>query len=125
MMPPTPEKARQRLVNEHNIWVATVRPDGRPHLVPVWFVWHADKLYIGIQPGSVKGRNLAHNPNIALALEDGGKVVICEGLAAPLATPWPAAVAALFKQKYGWDILADSDGYGRLLEITPSKWLTW
>ena len=61
----------QRLQSEGNIWVTTVRPDGRPHLTPVWFVWHAGKAYICISPDSVKARNLSRNPRVALALENG------------------------------------------------------
>jgi len=32
--------------------------DGRPHLVPIWFVLHADKLYVCTTPSSVKARNI-------------------------------------------------------------------
>ena len=31
-----------RLERSHDYWVATVRPDGRPHLTPVWGVWTDD-----------------------------------------------------------------------------------
>ena len=74
-------KTQQRLQTERNIWLATNRVDGRPHLVPVWFVWHEGHVYIGIQSNSVKARNLARNPKVSLALEDGVRVVICEGTA--------------------------------------------
>jgi predicted pyridoxine 5'-phosphate oxidase superfamily flavin-nucleotide-binding protein len=30
----------ERLTAEPVIWLGTVRPDGRPHHVPIWFVWH-------------------------------------------------------------------------------------
>ena len=29
----------ERMLGPRNYWVATVRPDGRPHAVPVWGVW--------------------------------------------------------------------------------------
>jgi hypothetical protein len=29
----------QRLYSDHMIWLSTVRSDGRPHTVPVWFLW--------------------------------------------------------------------------------------
>ena len=41
-----PPQARQKLETERNIWLASVRPDGRPHLVPLWFVWCHGKVYI-------------------------------------------------------------------------------
>ena len=34
----------QRLSAEPVIWLGTVRPDGRPHNVPVWFAWHDPKF---------------------------------------------------------------------------------
>lgn len=119
-----PPDARRRLETERNIWLASVRPDGRPHLAPVWFAWQAGKLYVCIEPESVKGRNLRRNPRLALSLEDGSRVVICEGTAAPLAAPWPAPVVEVFRQKYDWDITSERQ-YTQLLEITPLKWLAW
>jgi pyridoxine/pyridoxamine 5'-phosphate oxidase len=80
-------KTEQRLQTERNIWLATNRADGRPHLVPVWFVWWNGRFYLGIQSGSVKALNLAHNPKVSLALEDGVRVVICEGTAVTVPPP--------------------------------------
>ena len=123
MSPLSPETL-QRLETEANLWLATVRSDGRPHLTPVWFAWHAEKIYACIQAGSVKTRNLAQNPLVALSLEDGSHPLIGEGTVAFVAEPWPEAVAAIFRRKYDWDIFTDSD-YDRLLEISPVKWLSW
>jgi len=119
-----PPKARQKLETERNIWLASVRPDGRPHLVPIWFAWRKDKLYICTEPSSVKGRNLRQNPCVALALENGAEPLICEGQAAPVPVPWPADVIALFRQKYDWDISTEEQ-YTELFEVTPEKWLAW
>jgi len=122
-----PPDAEARLETERNIWVASVRPDGRPHLAPVWFAWHAGKLYVCTEPGSVKARNISQNRRVVLALEDGTHPVICAGIAAPVPTPWPAEmakVAAVFRNKYDWDISSEEQ-YTQLLEVTPTKWLAW
>ncbi len=119
-----PPQARQKLETERNIWLASVRPDGRPHLVPIWFAWCSDKLYICTEPSSVKGRNLLRNPCVALALENGSEPLICEGQAEPVSVPWPADVIALFRQKYDWDVSTE-DQYTELIEVTPEKWLAW
>jgi PPOX class probable F420-dependent enzyme len=121
----TPANAQQRLETQHNIWLVSVRPDGRPHMAPLWFVWHADKLYVCTAPDSVKSRNIRRNPHVALALEDGASPVICEGTAASLSPPWPAQVVALFKHKFDWDISPDDETYNDLLEVSPTKWLMW
>jgi hypothetical protein len=115
---------QQRLEAEANMWIATIRPDNRPHLTPVWFAWHDGKLYACIQSNSVKARNLRHNPHVSVALEDGSNAVICEGTAAFLTPPWPEPVAGVFMAKYSWNITTDGE-YDSLVEITPAKWLNW
>ncbi len=119
-----PTGARKRLKKERNIWVATTRPDARPHLTPVWFAWHGEKIYICIEPESIKGQNMRENPHVSLSLEDGSDPLICEGTAAPVASPWPEEVIAIFQDKYDWDITTESR-YTQLVAITPEKWLSW
>ncbi len=46
--------------------VATVRPDGRPDVVPVHPCWEGDVLWFMCGETSVKARNVATNPNVAL-----------------------------------------------------------
>jgi hypothetical protein len=90
----------------------------------VWFVWHEGKLYIGIDPNSVKSRNLKQNPWVVLALEDGIHPVICEGMAAFVPPPLTEALAAAFLNKYEWDLAKEAQ-YNQVVEITPLKWLSW
>ncbi len=66
--------------------VATTRPDGRPHVVPVWFYWDGTSVYMETPPTFVKAKNLTANPNIAISIDitEGGlrfKAVILEGKA--------------------------------------------
>jgi hypothetical protein len=112
-----------RLHTDRNIWLATVRASGKPHLVPIWFVWHNGKIYICTQQDSVKVRNLRANPRASFALEDGNKPVLGEGDAVFL-DAFPDAVLALFKSKYDWDIPTDAV-YRAMIELTPRKWIAW
>jgi F420H(2)-dependent biliverdin reductase len=113
----------ERLRAERNIWLATVRADGRPHLVPIWFVWHDERCYVCTQE-SVKSRNLRANPKCSFALEDGNKPVLAEGEAEFLNAPFPEPVLAEFKRKYDWTINTDP-GYTVMFAIKVSKWLKW
>ncbi len=103
-----------------NVWFATVRPDGRPHLVPIWFVVEGGRWYVCTSPGSVKARNLKANPAVALALEDGDHPYVVEGQARPVDVT--AGVAQKFLAKYDWDITAESQ-YTQLIEVTVSRQL--
>ena len=54
--------AAERLSQAHNYFVATARPDGRPHVMPVWGLWLDDAFYFSTGASSRKARNLAANP---------------------------------------------------------------
>jgi hypothetical protein len=115
---------RRRLDREPNIWLATTRADGRPHLVPIWFVWRRGRFYLCIEEGSVKARNMRSQSHVSLSLEDGSKPVICEGEAASVPVPWPDEVIRAFRKKYDWEI-SPRDQYNLLVRVTPKKWLEW
>jgi PPOX class probable F420-dependent enzyme len=46
--------------------LATVGADGNPDVVPVWPAWHDDLVWVFASTDSVKVRNLAANPNVAM-----------------------------------------------------------
>ena len=117
-----PAATVERLEREQHIWLATVRPTGRPHLVPLWFVWAGGGIHLCVAGASVKVRNLVANPAVALALESGGAPVVVEGEAALLARPWPDEVVLGFQQKYNWTITTDAE-YDTLIAVTPQRWL--
>ena len=50
--------------------VAVVRPDGRPHVVPVWFVLDGDSLVFTTWHESVKGRALQHDGRVCLCVDE-------------------------------------------------------
>lgn len=113
-----------RLQTERNVWMATVRPDGRPHLVPIWFVWLDGSFYLCTSKKSVKGRNLQENPQIALSLEDGNKPLIAEGTATFHEPPYAPEISNAFHEKYEWDMRHDSQ-YNIVVQVTPLKWIHW
>ena len=116
---------QDRLATARNIWLATVRAGGAPHLIPIWFIAHGGQIYICTAPDTVKVRNLRKNPRVSLALEDGSVPVIFEGAATVMDnTAPPREVIAMFKLKYGWDILLSEPNYV-IIEITTTKTLSW
>ena len=113
-----------RLRDEPNIWLSTTRPDGRPHLVPIWFVFVGDRFYVCTTDKSVKVRNIRARPIATVALESGNQPVIAEGTARVLHRPYPPSVADEFVRKFDWDLDAEPE-YDALVEITPTRWLRW
>jgi PPOX class probable F420-dependent enzyme len=56
----------QRVRDEKTVWLTTVRDDGTPQPVPVWYLWDGDTFLIFSQPKAQKLRNIAHNPKVSL-----------------------------------------------------------
>ncbi len=50
--------------------VATTRKDGRPHVVPVWFVLDGDDVVFTTGASSVKGQTLRRDPLACLCVDD-------------------------------------------------------
>jgi len=73
--------ATDRVLKARTFWLATTRPDGRPHVMPVWGVWLDDAFYFSTGNQSRKGRNLVENPRCSICCELGEDQVILEGVA--------------------------------------------
>ena len=71
--------AEDRLKKSRQYWVATTRPNGRPHVMVVWALWMNNVLYFSTGKESVKARNLAKNPNCTMCTENAAEAVILEG----------------------------------------------
>ncbi|MDX2563041.1 PPOX class F420-dependent oxidoreductase [Streptomyces sp. TX20-6-3] len=50
--------------------LATVRDDGSPHVVPVWFLLDGDEFVFNTGKDTVKGRNLARDGRVSLCVDD-------------------------------------------------------
>ena len=95
----------ERLSAERIIWLGTVRPDGHPRNVPVWFAWHDPMVLIFSMPKTAKVRDVRLSPAVSLALDsaDGGQdIVLAEGRAELIAGAerHPHFLAAKFREKY-------------------------
>ncbi len=122
-----------RLEPALHYWLASVRPDARPHLVPRWGVWVDGRFWYDGAPTTRHARNVSRNPQVALSLEDGRESVIVEGVSEPVrvaAEPLGARLADAFG-KYaalGYEPTPDAwsgpDG-GGLRVITPQRAMAW
>jgi PPOX class probable F420-dependent enzyme len=96
--------AEERLTRSHDYWVATARPDGRPHLMPVWAVWDGGALWFSSSLGSRKARNLSGEPHCSIATDSAWEPVVLEGVARVVTDADALArFIALENEKYGTD----------------------
>ena len=91
-----------RLKTEIVAWLATANPDGRPLVVPVWFLFEGDSFLIFSVPGQ-KVRNIERNPLVSMHLNstpDGGDIVRVQGKAQVLKRQPPAYKVPAYMRKY-------------------------
>lgn len=118
--------AEERLEGARNYWMATTRPDDRPHAAPVWGVWVEGSLYFGTGRSSVKGRNLAHSPELVVHLESGDDVVILEGTVEEVRDQTSfKAIDAAYQKKYGMGVAEAGDDGAVWYVVRPKKAHAW
>ena len=72
-------KVDEQLRDAGQYWVASVRPDGRPHVVPRDGVWLDDTWYYGGSEATVHNHNLISNRSLTMHIGDGLTAIIVEG----------------------------------------------
>ena len=65
------DELRDFLAEQKIVSVATLGPNGRPHLVPLWYVPEGDDLIGWTYAKSQKAKNLERDPHATLQVEDG------------------------------------------------------
>ena len=131
---PAGERARveDRLRQNLMAWLTTVRPDGQPVSVPVWFLMRDDEtILLYSQSGQPKLRNIAKNPKVSLVLDVtdiGRNIVRIEGVARQSDDEAPASQQPAYLAKYLERIAAvfgTSERFATLfpvaVTITPTK----
>jgi Pyridoxamine 5'-phosphate oxidase len=65
--------------DRHTPWLATVNPDGTPHVMPVGVMLVDGSLYFTSGAGTRKAKNLAQNPRCAITAATHAFDVVMEG----------------------------------------------
>jgi PPOX class probable F420-dependent enzyme len=104
--------ATDRLTDSHDYWLATVWPDHRPHVTPVWGVWRDDTLWFSCGRRSRKYRNLTANPAVTATADDPLNPVVVEGHAElledrPAIATYAGWADAKYHTNYGIDFYGD------------------
>jgi nitroimidazol reductase NimA-like FMN-containing flavoprotein (pyridoxamine 5'-phosphate oxidase superfamily) len=103
--PPSWREAQGRLEEAQFYWLATTRPDGQPHVVPILAVWLDGALHFSAGPSSRKSRNLAQGHRCSIAVDSDDLHLIVEGTAARVSnTARLERLAELYATKYGWEV---------------------
>jgi hypothetical protein len=107
--------ARERLADPEDSrtsWLATTRPDGRPHLMPVIAFWIDGAMHIVVGEGTRKGRNLSADDRCVVATSSStlpSLDIVIEGHAEPLTGDDAVRHMAEVLKEKGWPLEAKGD----------------
>lgn len=119
---------RSRLEEAKQYWLATNRPDGAPHLVPIDGLWVDDIWFYGGSPDTAHRRSVRRDPKATMHLPDPFVAVIVEGTVRP-ADVSPelgrrlADVANVKYADYGYQ--NDASSYADALALVPDRVIAW
>jgi PPOX class probable F420-dependent enzyme len=123
------------LDRESVVWLSSVRPDGRPHLIPIWFWWDGHAVLFASKPQACKVTNLQANADCMLAIGDPDAdfdVALIEARAELAAMPTDELLAAGLLAKYrdrmhaaGLTPTTFARTYSQVVRIVPTRWLPW
>jgi hypothetical protein len=86
-------------------WLATVRPNGTPHVMPVMAVWVDGRLFFSAGERTRKARNLAHDSRCVVTVEEEPVDLVVEADASIVRDDATLArVADAYASIYGWQV---------------------
>jgi PPOX class probable F420-dependent enzyme len=104
--------------NRHTSWLATINPDGTPHLTGVGALWVDGTFWFETGRTSRKGRNLARDPRCTLSVATREFDLVVEGRA-HLVTDAPTVAAMAERWAVGgWPAKVDETGTALTAEFS-------
>jgi Pyridoxamine 5'-phosphate oxidase len=104
--------------DRHTYWLATVHPDGRPHVMPLGVDWMDGALYFSTGANTRKAKNLAHNPQCVITVATHDFDIVVEGSATRVTDPALVARIARMYQAQGWPATVSDDGVSLTAEYS-------
>ncbi len=113
--------------DRHTCWLATVRPDGRPHVMPLGVLWVDGAFYFTSGAATRKAKNLAQNPHCAITVATHDFDLVLEGDAVKVTDPAKVARVAEACRADGWPASVDESGTSLTADYSapsagPSPW---
>jgi PPOX class probable F420-dependent enzyme len=123
----TDEEVASFLAEQRVVTCASIGPDGRPHLMPLWFVADGETLLAWTYAASQKAKNLRRDPRATLQIESGDSYEELRGLmfeadAELVETPEEvAAIGLLIALRYAPGDLTPADAPPELRDFVAAQ----
>jgi hypothetical protein len=113
--------------DRHTSWLATINPDGAPHVTAVGSLWFDGSFWFETGDGTRKGRNLARDPRCTLSIATHEFDLVVDGEAERIRDPGTVATMAGQWNAAGWPAHVDESGTALTAEYSapsagPPPW---
>jgi hypothetical protein len=127
---PIPQAPNTGGPNRHTVWLATINPDGRPHLTGVGALFVQGTFWFESGDQTQKARNLARDSRCALTLSTQEFDLVIEGEARKVTDSRTVARMAAQWAAVGWPVRVDDTGTGLTAEYSapsagPPPWYVY
>ncbi len=96
--------------DRHTCWLATINPDGAPHVTGIGALWVDGAFWFETGERSRKGRNLDRDPRCTLSVATHEFDLVVEGTAERVTDPATVAAMARRWADEGWPARVDETG---------------
>ena len=116
--------------DRHSTWLATIDPDGAPHVTGIGSLWHRNTFWFETGERTRKGRNLARDPRCTLSLATDELDLVVRGRATVVEDPAVVAELAALWADDGWPCRVDESGVRLTAEFSapsagPPPWAVY
>jgi PPOX class probable F420-dependent enzyme len=113
--------------DRHTCWLATINPDGSPHVTGIGALWVEGVFWFETGQGTRKARNLARDPRCTLSLATREFDLVVDGDAHVVTDPPTVAAMAARWAEGGWPARVDESGSALTAEFSapsagPPPW---
>jgi general stress protein 26 len=124
----TSDELEEFLRTERTVRVGTTSPDGEPHVVPLWFVWHDGAMYLNSLKRSRRSSDLEKGSRVSACVDAGHEYAELRGavlygkIEDAGSVPY---IRKMFGEKYWNGIDIPEVKSHRWLILRPDKIVSW
>ena len=114
----------------HTCWLATIDPDGRPHVTGIGAIWLDGAFWFETGRSTRKGKNLARDPRCSLSVAAHDFDLVVDGEAHVVTDPAAVAKLASLWAAEGWPARVDETGQALTADFSapsagPPPWFVY
>jgi PPOX class probable F420-dependent enzyme len=125
---PLPPELDTFLARANPAVIATLRPDGHPHVVPTWYEWHDGRVLVNMDKSRSRLEHMRRDPRVALTIlaeDDWYSHVSILGRVVEIRADDDLADIDRLSRRYRGETYWNRDRKSVTALVEPERWFTW